>query len=283
MQAFADRFVRPMVADDIKRLLELRIRRISAYDIERNRGELEEIERSLLTVAAQLAELTETTIAYLEGLIAKFGSSHPRRTRAESFETIEKKSVARPSIKLGYDRTTGFFGSAVKAGSRELLASEFDLILGIADDGSYRVMTPPEKVLFDRKLIHLELFDPDAGASFTVVYRDRGKNVFGKRVRIEKFIRNREYQLIKDKAGTIDLLLPGDAEGVLSMEFLPAPRQRTRTAKFDLSKLDLMGVAARGSRLARKPVGRVKLMAAKPLRSGRKPTVGVRKGQASLF
>jgi len=283
MQRFADRFVRPMGDDDVKRLLELRIRRISAYDIEKNRSELEEIERSLADVAAQLAALTETTIAYLEGLIAQFGSSYPRRTRPESFETIEKKSVARATLKLCYDRSTGFFGSAVKSGDRELLASEFDLILGVADDGSYRIMTPPEKVLFDRKLVHLALFDPEVGADFTVVYRDRSKNVFGKRVRIEKFIRNREYQLIKDKAGRIDLLLPGDAAGIVAMEFLPAPRQRTKSAKYELAKLEFMGVAARGVRLAPKPAGRVKLLPAKPRRQLRAASAGPRKGQASLF
>ena len=68
-------------------------------------------------------------------------------------------------------------------------------------------MTPPEKVLFTGRLIHCAIFDPDRGAEFTVVYRDSAKMLYGKRIHIDKFIRNREYQLIKDKAGKIDLLL----------------------------------------------------------------------------
>jgi topoisomerase-4 subunit A len=283
MKRYEDLFVRPMEDDDVRRLLELRIRRISAYDIEKNRDEIEEIDGNLALVAAKLADLTETSIRVVEELIAQFGDRHPRRTRIEDFEAIEKKAVARQTIKLAYDRRSGFFGSAVKGGDRELLASEFDLVLGIADDGSYRIMTPPEKVLFSGKLVYLDLFDPDEGLEFTVVYRDRQKNAFAKRVQIRKFIRNREYQLIKDKAGKIDLFLPKGATGVLSLEFTRTPRQRIHSGTFDLSTLELTGVTARGVRVARKPVSRVKLQPARKPRPPKQPRAPRRAGQASLF
>jgi topoisomerase-4 subunit A len=283
MKRYEDLFVRPMDDDDVRRLLELRIRRISAYDIEKNRGEIEESDRQLALVAEKLADLTGTSIRIIEDLIERFGGRYPRRTRIADFEAIEKKAVARQTIKLAYDRGSGFFGSAVKGGHRELLASEFDLILGIADDGSYRVMTPPEKVLFSGKLVYLDLFDPDEGLEFTVVYRDRAKTAFGKRVRIQKFIRNREYQLIKDKAGKIDLFLSKGVTGVLSLEFARAPRQRIHSATFDLSTLELTGVTARGVRLARKPVSRVKLQPAKKPRPPKQPRAPRRTRQASLF
>jgi topoisomerase-4 subunit A len=281
MKQYRELFVRPMEADDVKRLLELRIRRISAYDIEKNREEIAEGDRQLAVVAENLADLTGTTIRYVEGLIEQFGGQYPRRTRNATFEAIEKKSVARQSIKLGYDRGTGFFGSAVKGATRELLASEFDLILGIADDGSYRVMTPPEKLLFSGKLLYLDLFDPEAGLEFTLVYRDRDKNAFGKRVRIHKFIRNREYQLIKDKAGKIDLFLLNGETGVLSLDFVRTPRQRVRSGSFDLATLEPMGVTARGVRLARKAVSRIKLTPAKPQKKKRSARIGAR--QTTLF
>jgi topoisomerase-4 subunit A len=272
-----------MEDDDVRRLLELRIRRISAYDIEKNRNEIEESDRKLALVAEKLADLTGTSIRSIEALIEQFGDRYPRRTRTADFEAIEKKAVARQTIKLSYDRGTGFFGSAVKGGHRELLVSEYDLILGIADDGSYRIMTPPEKVLFTGKLVYLDLFDPDGGLEFTVVYRDRDKNAFAKRVRIQKFIRNREYQLIKKKAGKIDLFLPKGVTGVLALEFARTPRRRIHSASFDLSTLEPTGVTARGVRLARKPVSRVKLRPArrsKPPKTSRAPS---RTKQASLF
>jgi topoisomerase-4 subunit A len=256
-------FIRPMVDDDIKRLLELRIRRISLFDIEKNRGEIEECDLRLAEIDTLLSDLTGTTIDYLEGLIERFGAEYPRRTRHVSFEVIEKKAVAQQTIKLMYDRVSGFFGTAVKSGNREMMVSEFDLILAITDDGVYRIMTPPEKLLLSGKLLYLEVFDPEVGLEFTVIYRDLQKNAFGKRVHVHKFIRNREYQLVKDKAGKIDLLLTKGEGGTLMLDYVSAPRQRVRSGKFDLAKLVPMGVSARGVRLAPKPVSKLRLLSKK--------------------
>jgi topoisomerase-4 subunit A len=264
-------FIRPMVDEDIKRLLELRIRRISLFDIEKNRDEVAECDLRLAEIDVLLSDLTGTTIDYLEGLIERFGDEYPRRTQHASFEVIEKKAVAQQTIKLMYDRESGFFGTAVKSGSREMMVSEFDLILAITDDGVYRIVTPPEKLLLSGKLLYLEVFDPEVGVEFTVVYRDLQKHAFGKRVHIHKFIRNREYQLVKDKAGKVDLLLANGGGGTLMLDFVPAPRQRVRSGKFDLAQLTPMGVSARGVRLAPKPVSKLKLRPEKTPRPKTKP------------
>jgi len=286
MQEHADQFLRPLVDDDITNLLALRIRRISAFDKAKNRGEIEAIDEKLSAIAAKLEHLTRTVIETIEGFIERYGKDFSRRTTTSRFDAIDKKAVSEQTIKLGYDRKTGFFGSTVKAEKPLLTVSEYDLILGISSDGSYRIMTPPEKILLTGRLIHCEIFDPDRGAEFGVVYRDRAKIVYGKRVRIEKFIRNREYQLIKDKAGKIDLLLaPGEA-GSVSFKFAPAPRQRVKTGRFDLAKLARTGTTARGARLAAKPVSSIKYerrSAAKPKATARtrKPLGNAR--QSSLF
>ena len=256
MHEWEELFVRPMVDEDVKHLLELRIRRISLYDIEKNRGEIEEIGRKIEEIDDKLAHLTRTTIAYLEGLIEKYGDDHPRRTHITQHEVVDKKAVALQNIKLAYDRDTGFFGSAVK-GEQRLQVSEFDLVLAISSDGSYRVLPPVEKVLFTGKLVYCELFDPEQGAEFVVIYRDAGKMAFGKRVRIEKFVRNREYRLVRDKAGKVDFLFGPDVEGELKLSFRPAPRQRVKSARFDVSKLELTSPTARGTRLAPKPVSKL--------------------------
>jgi topoisomerase-4 subunit A len=258
MKKYARLFVRPMNDEDVKRLLELRIRRISAYDLERSRAEEEEIEKRLAEVAKKLRNMTRTTIQWLQGLIERYGDQFPRRTRITSFQEIDKKEVARPILKLSYDPESGFFGSQVRGDQFTLQVSEYDLVLGIADDGGYRVMTPPEKQLFTGKLLYCDVFDPEKGAEFTVVYRDAKRIPFAKRVRIERFIRNKEYALIKDKAGRIDLLLPGAPGGRAWLKFAPAKRQRIQETTFDLGGLELTSVTARGVRLAPKPVSQVK-------------------------
>lgn len=250
-------FVRPMVDDDIARLLEIRIRRISAYDIERNRKQLEEVAAAIKKVRTKLRNLTKTTTAYLEDLIKRYKDQYPRRTEIGSFETVDKKAVARQHIRLTYDPETSFFGSQVRGGKQFALSvSEYDRILAISSDGSYRVMAPPEKVLLPRKLLYCALFDPEEGAHFTVIYRDKKKICFGKRVHIQKFIKDKEYSLIKE--GKIDILTQDEELGTLHMDYVPAKYQRVTSADYDLSTLEFMGVGARGVRLAPKPVRKMK-------------------------
>jgi topoisomerase-4 subunit A len=258
MAPFKELFVRDMNDADVERLLEIRIRRISAYDIEKNRKDIDDIVKAIKQCKARLKTLTKTTIDYIESLITKFGKLYPRRTRIETFQAIDRKAVARQNIKLSYDPDTGFFGSDVKGSEHLFTVSEYDLILAISDNGAYRVLTPQGKVLLG-KVLYCALFDPEKGNVFTMVYRDGKKNAFAKKVHIQKFIRNREYQLIPDKDGTVDFLVEGDAKGIVRLNFVPAPRQRVQEAEFDLSELEQTGVAARGTKLAPKPVSKLKV------------------------
>jgi topoisomerase-4 subunit A len=269
MQEHAELFIREMVSDDITNLLGIRIRRISAFDRAKNRNEIKECDEKLGVIVNKLEHLTRTVIHTIADLIDRYGKDYPRRTKTERFDTIDKKDIAQQSLKLGYDRKTGFLGTSIKADKPLLSVSEYDLVLGISNDGSYRIMTPPEKVLFTGRLIHCERFNPESGAEFTVVYRDKAKIVYGKRIHIDKFIRNREYELIKDKAGKVDLLLPGGETGMVSMQFAPAPRQRVRSARFDVSQLELTGTGARGNRLAPKPVKTLKFERSSSTRSAK--------------
>lgn len=252
-------FVRPMVKDDIGRLLEIRIRRISAYDIDRNRKQLDEIAKNIRQVRSKLRNLTKTTISYLEGLVKKYRSQFPRRTEVTTFKSVDKKAVARQHIKLSYDPDTGFFGSQVRGRDFGLSVSEYDRVLAISNNGTYRIMAPPEKVLITGKLLYCAVFDQEEGVRFTIVYRDGDRNCYGKRVHIQRFIKDKEYFLIK--SGKIDFLWEEEKLGTLEMKFVPMKRQRVTEASYDLSELDYMGVSARGTRLAPKPVGRVKFRA----------------------
>jgi topoisomerase-4 subunit A len=257
MEPFADQMIRAMEDEDVTRLLQLRIRRISAYDLQKSRDEVGELAKQIKAIDKKLKKLTQTTISYIEDLIEKYGDAYPRRTKMAAIEAVDKKSVARQTIKLSYDKETGFFGSAVRGDEFKLSVSEFGLVLGIASDGSYRVMPPLEKVFFAGKLIYCEPFDPDQGVEFVAVYRDNMKIAYAKRFKIEKFIRNKEYQLIKGEKGKLDLLIPPESAGVVALTFKPAPRQRVKGGKFDLGELELTSPTSRGRRLAPKPVSKL--------------------------
>ena len=252
-------FVRPMVDEDITRLLGLPIRRISAFDIAKHREDVGDVLAAIKRVRGKLRNMNKTTVKYLEALLDKYDDTYPRRTEITTFKEIDKKAVARQNLKATYDPKTGFFGTQVKGSEYVITVSEYDRILTVSDDGSYRIMVAPKKQLLSGKLVRCELFDPEVGLHCIVVYRDKKRIAYAKKVHIHKFIKNKEYHLIKDKAGKLDLLLPADQQGVVQLKFAPMKRQRVKEASFDLAELEPTGVTARGVRLAAKPVKKILL------------------------
>jgi topoisomerase-4 subunit A len=157
---------RDMRDDDVKRLLEIRIRRISAYDIEKHKSELEQVLGELADVRKKLKHLTRTVIAWLESLIASYGEKYKRRTKVTSIDEIDKKAVASANIRVSYDEESGFFGSDVRGSEFGSNVSEYDRILAVSSDGTYRIMHAPKKVLLPRKVLYVGVFDPEKGKDF---------------------------------------------------------------------------------------------------------------------
>jgi topoisomerase-4 subunit A len=261
MQPFRKRFVREMTEDDVKRLLEIRIRRISAFDVEKSRQEIEETLAEIRAVRARLRDMKRTTIAYLEDLIERYGERYPRRTKVTAIEEIDKKAVARENLRLSYDPESSYFGTDVRGSEFQMNVTEYARILAISSDGTYRVMAPPRREFLPKTVLYCAPFDPEAGAKFTVVYRDAQRMAYGKKIWIQRFVTNKEYRLVKDEGGRVDLLLSaGEPHGRLELHFSPRKGQRIREATFDLSQLEeSANPTARGTRLAAKPVARVKL------------------------
>lgn len=258
LEPFLAELARPVSDEDLERLLGIPIRRISRFDIEKQRRDVATTVAAIKQVRAKLRKITATTIDYLRYLLDKYGPRFPRRTEIRAFEAVDVRAVARHNLKLSYDPDTGFFGTDVKGSRFELQVSEYDKILLISRDGSYRVIAPEDKVLIPDKVIWAGVLDPDAGRRFTVVYRFGDRSTYGKRVHIRGFIRDKEYELIKDCKGRIDLLVEGDADGILQLDFVPRKRQRVLEATFDLAELEETGITARGKRLAPKPVARIR-------------------------
>jgi topoisomerase-4 subunit A len=258
LKPFVKELGRDISDEDVDRLLKIPIRRISQYDIDKNRRDIETTIKGIKKIRGKLRRLTQTTIKYLEHLLAAYGERFPRRSEISTFETVDVRAVARQNIKVAYDPETGFFGSEVKGSRYQFSVSEYDRLLLISRDGSFRIIGPEDKVLIPDKLIHAEVFDQEEGVRFSVVYRDKDKIAWAKKVHIKAFIRDREYELVKGKKGRVDLLIPGDSHDTVHLDFVPMKRQRVHEAEFDLSQLDFIGVPARGRRLAPKPVAKLK-------------------------
>ena len=256
MAPYTAQFVRPMNDEDIDRLLDIRIKRISQFDIEQNRRDIDGIIAAIASAELRLKDLIGTSIAWLQGIIAKYGKLYPRRTKVRELEEVDKKAVAMANLRLGYDQATGFFGSVVKTYDKELRVSEYDRILVIFQDGHYKIMAPPEKTLLDGKIVHLDVFDQEKGFTFTIVYRDGEKMAWAKRTTISSFIKDKEYDLIKDRDGRIDWISTAEG-GTCTVHYVAQKGAWVHENTVDLATIEPCGPAARGSRVGNKPVAKV--------------------------
>jgi topoisomerase IV subunit A len=257
MMPFTNLFIRNMTDDDVKRLLELKIRRISAYDIKKHEKEIDDIVVKIEECRGKLRNLTKTTITYVQGLVEKYAEAYPRKTEITTFDVIDKKEVARADIKLSYDPETGFFGQSVRNQEKSITVSEYDRILVITSDGTYRIMAPPDKVLLTGKLLYCRVFDQDKGATFTIVYRDNNKIAWGKQIHIDKFITDKVYSMFPASKYGMIYFKEKKSKDTIVLHFEKTPRAKVLEAPYDLSDLKVCSNTSRGSRLHAKPVTKI--------------------------
>jgi topoisomerase-4 subunit A len=257
MNPFAQDFVRPLTEQDVKKLLDLRIRRISAFDIEKHHKDVTKVLAEIKTCKNKLKNLTQTTVDYLQYLIQTYGARWPRKTKVKRFDVVDKKSVALQNIKVSYDEETGFWGTDVKGKEYPLSISEYDLVLAVCDDGSYRIMTPQPKVLLPSKVLYCAVFNPEQGDVFSVVYRDKKKTAYAKKVHVKQFIRNKEYSLLPKSGGKIEVLLHGDVACKIQGQTLALGKGRVVNVSFDLKQVETGTAASKGVKIHEKPVGKL--------------------------
>ncbi len=260
MKTFKSQFIREMNDDDVKRLLEIRIRRISAYDIKKHQDDIDDIIIAIKECKKKLKNLTKTTIEFVEGLIDKYRGFYSRKTVITSFNTIDKKEVAKANIKLSYDRDTGFFGSNIKSNAFQITVSEYDRILAISSKGTYRIMSPPEKILLPRRLLYCALFNQEIGLDITIIYLDENRVAWGKKIHIEKYITDKVYNIFKETAKGMVYFTTKIIADKIRMHFVPAKRQKIREAVYDLNELGFSSNASRGTRLHSKSVKKISLI-----------------------
>jgi topoisomerase IV subunit A len=260
MKPFKKQFIRAMTDDDVARLLDLRIRRISAYDIRKNRGEIDDIVAAIRQSNAKLKNLTKTTIGWLTGLIEKHRASYPRRTVIDTFHTVDKVAVAKANIRLSYDRDAGYFGSSLRGSEFVMNVTEYDRILTVTADGTYRIMAPPDKAWMPGALLHAAIWDAQKGEHLVLIYRDANKVAWGKRVHIERFITNKTYSLVKEGSLGIDFLSDKRNPGTVQLAMVPVKRQKVKAVTVDLGRIPACGLTARGLKLSQKAVQSIELL-----------------------
>lgn len=250
---FRRELLRDLNNADVERLLQVRIRRISLFDINQHREEMEKVKAGLEETRRHLKNVTRFTIAHLEALLAKYRPLYPRlTTKSSRHEDVDVKAVAFKAFKVAYDRASGYVGYKVSGDEFKLDCTKFDKLLLVFKDGHYKVTELPEKLFVGPDLVYCAL--PDRERVFTVAYTDR-KASYLKRFTFGGAILNKVYECTPPKSRI--LFFEPDTPKELFIRYKPAPYQKVNQQTCDPSQVEVKGAKARGRQISIKDISSV--------------------------
>ena len=250
---FRKQMYRDLVDEDVEKLLSVRIRRISLFDINKHREETDQVKADLEQTRKDLKNLTKFVIAHLEALLEKYGPLYPRlTTKSARHEEVDVKAVAFKAFKVSYDRESGYVGYKVNGEEFKNECTKFDKILLVFKDGTYKVTDLPEKMFVGPELFYCGL--PDREKVFTCAYTNRQAS-FLKRFAFGGTILNKAYSCIPEKSRI--LYFAPDTPKVLYIRYKPAPHQKISQQTCDPSEIEVKGPKTRGRQISIKDIGSV--------------------------
>ncbi|NCN04741.1 MAG: DNA topoisomerase IV subunit A [Spirochaetales bacterium] len=251
---------REITDEDIDRLLKIPIRRISLYDINKARKEMQEMEDRLKEIDHHLKNLKAYAHSFLDGLIASEGPKFPRMTEVLRFDKVDVRDAAARNLKLRFDKSTGYLGTEIASGEELFPVSEFDRLLVIRGDGSYSVSDLPKKAFVGTDMHFCTLADKEelAKHTYTVIFRqnDTG-HLYIKRTTITQFILEKQYSLLPE--GTKLLAFTTQEKGRVMLKYKKKPGLRVLEEEFAIADFLVKGVNAGGVRLTTKEVASMKV------------------------
>ncbi|MCC8088781.1 MAG: DNA gyrase/topoisomerase IV subunit A [Rikenellaceae bacterium] len=257
---------REVTRDDLVKLTEIKIKRISRFDAFKADEHIRSVEESMEEVKKHLASLTDYTIDYFQRLKDKYSKGRERKTELRNFDSIEATKVVVANAKLYVDREEGFFGigNAMKKAEYICDCSDIDDVIVFNKEGKYIVTKVSEKAFFSKGIYYIGVFKKnDDRKIYNVIYRD-GKNgpIMMKRCAITSITRDREYDITKGAPGSAILYMSvnpnGEAE-VLKIYFKPRPRLKKLIVDMDFSELAIKGRQSQGNLFTRYGIHKIVL------------------------
>ena len=250
---FTKQLVRDIADADVEKLLQVRIRRISLFDINKHREEMEKTKAELAETLKNLKGLTKHVIGHLETLLEKYGPHYPRLTsKSARHEEVDVKAVAFKSFKVAYDRETGYVGYKVSGEEFKLECTKFDKLLLVFKDGTYKVTELPEKLFVGPELFYCGL--PDREKVFTCAYTDRNASYL-KRFTFGGTILNKAYLCIPEKSRI--LFFAPETPKILYVRYKPAPHQKVSQQTCEPESVEVKSPKTRGRQLSIKDISSV--------------------------
>ncbi len=259
LDPFKDKLRREVTRDDIIRLTEIKIKRISKFNALKADDIIKGIEEELNEVENHLEHLIDYTINYFRQIKKKYGKDKDRKTEVRNFDTIEATAVVAANQKLYIEREEGFAGTALRKHEYVCECSDIDDLIVFRGDGTFIVTKVASKIFVGKDVIHIAVFKRnDDRTIYNMVYRDgKSGNFMVKRFPVLGITRDKEYILTKGTEGSkihyFSANPNGEAE-MIKVVLRPNPKLKVTSFEYDFSTLAIKGRGSYGNIISKRPV-----------------------------
>ena len=267
MKTYQDILRREIMMEDIEKLVEKPVRKISKFDTKAIDEKIAAIEAEMETVKNNIEHITEYTIDWFKMLKAKYGKPFVRQTEITAFESIAVTKVVSNNAKLYANYEEGFVGLNLKKddnGTYICDCSDLSEVIVIGKDGKYRITKVTDKAFFWKDLLYVGVFNRGDGRTiYNVIYREGKSSVsYAKRFAITSVTRDKDYDITTGEEGSKILWFSvnhnGEAESV-RIYLRPRPKLKKTQFEYDFSTLAIKGKASRGNLVSKNPIARIQL------------------------
>lgn len=267
MKTYQDILRREIMMEDIEKLVEKPVRKISKFDTKAIDEKIAAIEAEMQTVKDNIEHITEYTIDWFKMLKAKYGKPFVRQTEITAFESIAVTKVVSNNAKLYANYEEGFVGLNLKKddnGTYICDCSDLSEVIVIGKDGKYRITKVTDKAFFWKELLYVGVFNRGDGRTiYNVIYREGKSSVsYAKRFAITSVTRDKDYDITTGEEGSKILWFSvnhnGEAESV-RIYLRPRPKLKKTQMEYDFSTLAIKGKASRGNLVSKNPIARIQL------------------------
>ena len=262
LDPYKPEFYREITQEDLVRLTEIKIKRISKYDAFKADELMKRLQDELKEVNYNLKHLTEFAIKYYQNLIEKYGKGRERKTEIRAFDTIQAAVVAANNAKLYVNRADGFVGFGLKKDEFVCDCSDLDDIIAIRKDGKMVVSKIQEKLFMGKDILFVGVFRKnDDRMTYNLIYLDgTSGRAMVKRFQVGGITRDKEYDLTKGTKGSKILYLtanPNAEAETITVYLTQGAKARIKVFDFDFAEIEIKGRGAGGNILTKYPVRKI--------------------------
>jgi len=264
LKPFTKYLLRSVTNEDIERLTEIKIKKITKFDLNKAKEELLKLEDRIAEIKEYLANLTKYAIDYFKALKKKYGSNKERKTEIKIFESIDATKVVVANKKLYINREEGFIGTAMRKDEFVCECSDIDDIIVFRKNGIMQVVKVDNKVFVGKDIIHCAVFKKkDERTIYNMIYKDgTSGNTMMKRFPVTSITRGKDYNLTKSDKGSKVIYLTANPNGeaeTVTVYLKKLAKLKTLKIEIDFSSLSIKGKGAGGNIVSKNSVRKIEL------------------------